>query len=1133
MTSRLTPTVRQIIGESRRAGIIWLVNCQNDGTSRHSSYDLTSTFFVPWFSSVELELPMMRHLGFLVVCLSAAVALGDDPNGKIYTQAPEIARTAGRVPPKAKEPTAKEDAKDGPTPLWIWGADDNKNYVVRKTFRGKAKSARLMAAADNTVSLAVNGKFIGTSEDWNMPIVADIQKHLKDGENTIVAEVTNQGGPGGFVCRVVLTGADGKSEFIASDETWQVAESKDSKNFVAARKVATYGDKPWNDVFSGTGASTPGQEFNLPPGFQVERLFTVPPKELGSWVSMTVDDKGRLIVSDEKDKGLCRITPSPIGSEEPTRVERLDVKITTAQGMLHAFGALYVSVNGKGLYRCRDTDGDDQYDEVVELKRTSGGGEHGQHALRLTPDGKSILWAAGNHTLPPFERKLNAPIQTMGGVRPQQLHAELPEGMKSRLLPNWDEDLLTLRQWDGGGHAVGIMAPGGYIAKTDPEGREWEILSSGYRNEYDFALNADGEIFAYDADMEWDVGIPWYRPTRVNHATSGSEFGWRSGSGKWPAYYVDSLPAVVDIGPGSPVGVEFGYGTKFPAKYQRALYLCDWTFGTIYAVHLEPNGSTYTGVKEEFLSRNALPLTDVVVGNDGAMYFTVGGRGTQSELYRVTYIGAESTEKVDCKNPQGGELRALRHELEAYHRPGADPAQAVPFLVKHLAHADRFIRYAARVGLEHIPVEHWMKPVRDSKDVNTVITGTVGLARTVEAEYGPRLLARLQELDFAKLSEVQQLDLLRAYELVLLRTGLPDGPGTLATGASMLSGESGGPATLVASKLQPGPETVALGAYFEKFFPSKSELVSRELAILMIALESPQAAKTLVPILTRERVETQSDWGDVLTRNPSYGGSIKAMLQNQPDQLQVHLAFHLRNLQTGWTNELRQTYFSWFEKARTWVAGNSYQKYLTNIDNQAFDTLSDAEKVLVEGSGARKPYKVPELPKAIGPGKEYTLDELVELTADLKDRDFDNGKRSFAAARCIVCHRFVTEGGATGPDLTQAAGRFSFKDVIESIIDPSKVISDQYKTTIIVTKSGKTHTGRVLSINADSVTILVDPEDSTKLVTVPKSDIDEESPSPLSLMPKDLLKSLNQDEVLDLLAYVLSRGNKRERYFKR
>ena len=208
---------------------------------------------------------------------------------------------------------------------------------------------------------------------------------------------------------------------------------------------------------------------------------------------------------------------------------------------------------------------------------------------------------------------------------------------------NWGEDQLLPRQWDANGHARGILAPGGWVAKTDPDGKTWEMVSIGFRNSYDMAFNADGELFVYDADMEWDFGMPWYRPTRVVHATGGSEFGWRSGTGKWPSYYVDSLPPMVEIGPGSPVGVTFGYGAKFPAKYQKALFICDWTFGTMYAIHAEPSGSTYKATKEEFLSRTPLPLTDNAVGPDGALYFTIGGRGTQSELYRVTYAGPEPT----------------------------------------------------------------------------------------------------------------------------------------------------------------------------------------------------------------------------------------------------------------------------------------------------------------------------------------------------------------------------------------------------------------------------------------------------------------------------------------------------------
>ena len=56
------------------------------------------------------------------------------------------------------------------------------------------------------------------------------------------------------------------------------------------------------------------------------------------------------------------------------------------------------------------------------------------------------------------------------------------------------------------------------------------------------AFNKAGELFTYDADMEYDFNTPWYRPTRVCHVVSGAEFGWRNGAGKWPSFYPDSLP---------------------------------------------------------------------------------------------------------------------------------------------------------------------------------------------------------------------------------------------------------------------------------------------------------------------------------------------------------------------------------------------------------------------------------------------------------------------------------------------------------------------------------------------------------------------------------------------------------------
>ena len=150
----------------------------------------------------------------------------------------------------------------------------------------------------------------------------------------------------------------------------------------------------------------------------------------------------------------------------------------------------------------------------------------------------------------------------------------------------------------------------------------------------------------------------------------------------------------------------------------------------------------------------------------------------------------------------------------------------------------------------------------------------------------------------------------------------------------------------------------------------------------------------------------------------------------------------------------------------------------------------------------------------------------------LTGRNFEAGRRAYAASRCVICHRFGGEGGATGQDLTNVAGRFSVRDLAESLIEPSKVISDQYRAHLI-SAGGKQYTGRVLSDQNGKVVILVDAEDVTKVVELAKDDIDRMEPSKVSLMPADLLNVLNQDEVLDMVAYLLSRGDASDRMFKK
>ena len=160
---------------------------------------------------------------------------------------------------------------------------------------------------------------------------------------------------------------------------------------------------------------------------------------------------------------------------------------------------------------------------------------------------------------------------------------------RARTRSRYEGDLVTPRYEDPNGYGAGVPAPGGTILRTNMDGSYVELVAGGMRNPYDIAFNGDGELFTYDADMEWDIGTPWYRPTRVNHVPMGAELGWRSGWAKWPEYYLDSVPATLDVGAGSPTGIESYNHVAFPKKFQNALFVADWALGQIHAVQLTRN----------------------------------------------------------------------------------------------------------------------------------------------------------------------------------------------------------------------------------------------------------------------------------------------------------------------------------------------------------------------------------------------------------------------------------------------------------------------------------------------------------------------------------------------------------------
>ena len=810
-------------------------------------------------------------------------------------------------------------------------------------------------------------------------------------------------------------------------------------------------------------------------GFKVELLYTVPKEKLGSWVNLCVDDKNRIIASDQFG-GLYRFPAPETGKNlDQSKIEKIPADIRAANGLLWAFDALYVAVNDyekkmeSGIYKLTDSNGDDQLDKVEKLRGMQARGDHGVHALILSPDKKSIYLITGNNTTP-------------------------TEAQTSRVPRDWGEDHLLPRMPDGRGHNRDRLAPAGIIYKMSPDGKDWEIVSSGYRNIFDGGFNLDGELFTYDADMEYDFNTPWYRPTRVCHVTSGSMYGWRNGTGKRPEFYPDTLPPVVNVGPGSPTGVTFGYGAKFPVKYQKAIYLLDWSWGKIYAVHMEPDGATYKGTMETFITGTPLPVADAIIHpEDGAMYFVIGGRKVQSGLYRVTYQGKDST-KPYLHKTQTNELTGLRRQLETLH-VGSNP-KALELAWPHVDHSDRFVRWAALMAIQRLPTKQWATKALREKDHGKRANLLISLAKAsgidpfhrkptdppVDLKTGRSIINSLLQIKWDKLNGEEQLALVRAYQVAMVRFGKPD-----------------------------KQSSQKIIAQLDPRFPDERFEMNWLLCETLSFLEAPSVAEKGIALL------------------------MEAPTQEE----QMEYARSLRTLKAGWNKKLRTQYFNWFLKAANYRGGASFTKFIEFIRNDAVASLSPQEKEALSELLKKKPEsKSPaEVMAQAMAGrtfvKQWKFEELSKSASnDLKGRSFQTGRKMFAAGGCFACHRFGNKGGMNGPDLTGSGGRYSPHDLLEQIMYPSKEINEQFVPTFVKMKNGDVHTGVIVNLNQNRVTLNTDLYNPNQRISVNRPDVESMGPSPVSPMPPGLLNMMEKEEIMDLLAYVLSGGKKDHEFFR-
>lgn len=954
-------------------------------------------------------------------------------------------------------------------PEWIWSAAPRAlgtPVLLEKSFRirSPAAAATLRLAVDFCeASVWLDGKELGRAGPSEPLLRLEVGARLGAGEHRIVVEARSSGGPPAVAVGVTQLRGDDSLEVLRSNSSWRTGSEEGGTvafgrvdvepwwSIEARPGVSVFDDYNQSEAAGGEGGAHDPARFQLPPGFRLELVRWARDGE-GSWVSLAIDPRGRYIIGREK-RGLLRMQ-RPAAPNGEASVENLVASVLGVQGLLWAHGSLFAYANeSRGLYRLRDTNGDDSFDDVRLLQSVPGKpSSHGMHQVVLGPDGKIYV------------------INGDGTRLPQEFQSRVPAthefGSSRRPLK-------------------------GHVVRTDVAGKTWEVFTSGLRNPFGLAFNADGELFTYDADSEASTGLPWYRPTRVLHLVSGADYGWRSGDPVWPADFPESLPATLNVGKGSPTALAFAAGSQFPPRYRRALCALDWAYGRILAVHLVPQGASYAAHAEVVVRGRPLNVVDLAFDTDGSMVFVTGGEGTRSSLYRLSYVGAvvpspEETIQQGARRGYSAGLRVLRRELESLHSSGARGAveTAWPFL----EHPDPFIRHAARVAIEHQPVRRWQARALEETRAGRALPALLALARVGPSKARETLWKKLGTISLKKLSPPFQRMAVRVAGL------LESGPG----GRYGRADETSEPSR-EARVFRLRPEVLT---QFEPLFPSGESGLDRELCRLLARHGS----------------------GEVV-------GKTLRLLAAEPPQIDAfHYLLILARVQQGWSPRLRGEYFRLVRGARLFLGDRGLPAVVRALEETALESVPETERAPFKELLEDVPSLEPEL-GATGGARAFVRKWVpADFEGALDDQVNPDGRARGAAvfreAQCSQCHRLGPLGRAYGPDLTALNSRFGRREILDAVLTPSKQVPSRQAQHVIALRDGRVITGRVVwnGFRASELHIASDPMRLEQVTKISKHDIVSYEESPVSPMPEGLLDTFSREEVLDLLAFLQSGG---------
>lgn len=914
---------------------------------------------------------------------------------------------------------------------WIWSPENGKEAVptgavchFRKLLPLRSpQEGHVAIAADDQYELFVNSRRVGAGEATKKLDEYDISRFLTRGPNIIAVRVQNTtANTAAMVARVTIRDTNQWFSY-SSDASWRTATRP-----LPLWNTAIYNDRSWApaQAFGALGTTAPwdrresvpveevsrSERFKIDPQFEVQQVLGG--DQVGSLIAMSFNEFGHILASKE-GSGLLLIYDAN-GDKIPERVRTYCDKVQNIQGILPLNGEVFVTgegPDGPALYRLADKDRDGMLESVRAIvKFKCEVSEHGAHGLVLGPDGL-IYVLLGNHT---------------------QIDGEYESGSPHRDF--YDTDLVGKYE-DPGGHATGIKAPGGVVIRTDTDGSGVQLVAGGLRNPYDLAFNRDGELFIHDADMESDEGNTWYRPTRVCHIVPGGEYGWRSGWSKWPDYYVDSLPPVVETGRGSPAGMVAYNHHMFPIRFHGALFTADWSQGKILVVKLKRNGASYTASTETILEGNPLNVTDLEVGPDGWLYFCTGGRGTSGGVYRVTWKGQVPKDVTDIgtgltaviRQPQTGSAWSRQNVAALRKQIGAAWDKNLVGVAKTTANPPNYRLQALDLMQLYGPTPTTELLIELSKEPSEAVRGKAAelMGMHGNRQTHARLVAMLEDGDrmvrrkaceaLARADQAPPIEKLLtllssddrfeawAARRILERMDASKWKSHVLQAKDHRLLVEGGLALMIAN---PSRENAL--AVLEQVSKAMGGFVSDRdfldfLRVTQVSIVRGELASDEIPTLKRQLADEFPSGDSLMNRelirllaNLQESSAIDRYLEylksDAPDVDRLHVAMHLRFIEQNWTPEQRLALLSFFEDANKRKGGGSYARYIINVTRDFCQQLTEDEARLVLSQAAKMPnsalgalYRLPRELDA------QTLKTLTTLDAELAGQKGDSQQR--------------------------------------------------------------------------------------------------------------------------------------------